>query len=249
MINLLSENPALIAGLAAIAAILIYGPMRDKVDKKRLSDPERPNEKLKIYSRTMIMLWGLAAICTLSWLGSGQSLAELGFRNPEAGWRAWTSWGLAAAGVAYMIYAVIGTATSRENRDEVRRQIVTSGDLELMRPRSAAEHGRFQWISLTAGITEEVIFRGFLIGVFAMVFPVWIAASIATAVFVLAHLYQGPSGMLRILPVSAGLALIFVIGGSLWPVMILHALTDGISGGIVRIVDHFESDDAKLVEA
>jgi membrane protease YdiL (CAAX protease family) len=249
MINLLSENPAFIIGLIAIAFVLIYGPIRDKIYMKRLADPAYPKERLKIYARTMIMLWSLAAICTASWLVAGQDLADLGFRNPTAGWRGWVSWGLAAAGVAYMIYAVVSTATSRKNRDEVRRQIETAGDLDLLKPSNEAEHARFQWISLTAGITEEVIFRGFLIGVLAMAFPLWMAASLATLIFVLAHLYQGPRGMLRILPVSAGLAVMFVIGGSLWPVMILHAIVDGISGGIIRIVDHHEADDAAMADA
>jgi len=248
MRDLLTTNPALIAGLAGIAVMFLLGWFSDRRDKRRLLESGRPDPRLPIYNRTIGALWLLALICFASWMAAGFTLSELGFRQTAPGWRTIASWGAVSAGAAYMLWSVFKVATSRRARVDVRRQFARAGDLELIRPSTPAEHARFRWVSLTAGITEEIIFRGFLIGVLALAMPVWLAAVLATAAFVLVHIYQGPAGMLRILPVSALLAVIFVIGGSLWPVMILHALVDAISGGIVAITDRFEAEDAAAQE-
>lgn len=244
MITILQAQPELLIGLGAIALTLIYNAIKDRSDRIKLMRGESIDPRLKIYTRTMVMLWALAGACTASWLLAGLTLTDLGFRSPE-GWRAWVSWGLVAPAVAYMVYSVFQVILSRKARDEVREQIRTSGDVDIILPHSVAEHRRFQWASLTAGITEEIIFRGFLIGVLALAFPIWVAAIAATIVFILAHAYQGLKGMLRILPVSVALASIFVIGGSLWPVIVLHAIVDSVSGGIVAITQQFDDEDSE----
>lgn len=243
MIAVIENQPALLIGLGGIAAVMIYNVVKDRSDRLNLLRGEAIDPRLAIYNRTMIMLWVLAGLCTLSWVLAGGTLADLGFRNPE-GWRAWVSWGLTASAVAYLVWTVFQVANSGKAREDVRKQIRSSGDVDIMIPQSGAEHRRFQVISLTAGITEEIIFRGFLIGTLALAFPVWVAAIVATAVFVLAHAYQGVTGMLRILPISIAMAVIFVIGGSLWPVMILHALADALAGGILAITQSHDEDDA-----
>ena len=106
------------------------------------------------------------------------------------------------------------------------------------------------WVALTAGITEEIIFRGFLIGVLSLVMPLPAAAAIAVAVFVVGHAYQGMAGMLRILPISIGLTVILLLSGSLWPCIILHALTDLVGGAVFQILHKTEeADQAEAVAA
>jgi membrane protease YdiL (CAAX protease family) len=95
------------------------------------------------------------------------------------------------------------------------------------------EYRLFQTMAVTAGITEEVIFRGFLIGVLALWMPLWVAGLAALAVFVGAHVYQGLSGMLRILPVSTVLTILFLASGSLFPGILLHAAVDLAGGAIL----------------
>jgi hypothetical protein len=85
-------------------------------------------------------------------------------------------------------------------------------------------------MAVTAGITEEVVFRGFLIGTLALWMPAWAAAAASVVLFVGAHVYQGVSGMKRILPISVALTTVFLLTGSLLPVMALHALVD-VAGG------------------
>lgn len=182
----------------------------------------------------MFVLWSLAALCVLSWRLAGLEYAELGFRVP-VGWRFWASFGIAAFGVIQLAYTVHRAAASPAGRDKLRQKIETAGKLDLVLPGSDREHRRFRWLALTAGTTEEIIFRGFLIGTIALFVPLWTAASVATLIFVLAHAYQGFRGMLRVLPLSALLAVVFVIGGSLWPAMLLHAGADLIGGEAARL--------------
>lgn len=49
-------------------------------------------------------------------------------------------------------------------------------------------------------------------------------------IFVGAHVYQGLSGMKRILPISVALTTIFLLTGSLIPVIALHTVVD-VAGG------------------
>ncbi len=242
MFDPILSRPELFIGLAAILAFLIFAAIRDAQDRLRL-DSEEPGFRLTVYAQTMRMLWGLAALCLVSWMLAGLSFSELGIRMPVEGWCSWLSWGLATLGLAYLIWSLIQTALSREARASIRRQIDGAGKTDLILPTNPAEHRRFQGLSVTAGITEELVFRGFLIGALALTFPVWLAACIATGLFILAHIYQGPAGMLKITPVSILLAAMFVIGESLWPVMLLHVFVDAIGGGMMAVVQHYEAED------
>lgn len=246
MFDPILTQPGLLAGLAAIAGFLAYSALRDWQDARRAEKSDPP--RLKIYAQTMVLLWSLAVICLLCWAVSGQSWPALGVRAPAGGWRSLVSWGVTGLAVAYLLWTLLQAALSRKSREEIRRQIAGAGALDLVLPTCPAEHRRFQWVALTAGITEEIIFRGFLIGVLALVFPLWLAAVIATAIFIAAHLYQGLAGMARIAPVAVLLAVLFVVGQSLWPVIILHIAIDAVSGGVMAIVQGYEAEDSATAQ-
>src|SRR5947208_2189146 len=93
-------------------------------------------------------------------------------------------------------------------------------------PRSAAERRMFALLALTAGVCEEVLYRGFGLAALrwaapGLGHPALIA--ITAAAFGLAHLYQGPPGVVMTGLVGAYLAWIAIATGSLVPVMVLHA--------------------------
>ncbi len=123
------------------------------------------------------------------------------------------------------------------------------GGVELIQPRRPAEHDRFVWLSITAGITEEIIFRGFLIGALALALPLWAAAVIAVAAFTLGHLYQGPKGLVRVFGLSVLFTGLYLLCGSLWPLMIIHAAVDLTGAGVFRIVDARQEADRLAAEA
>lgn len=239
----------LLIPLTAIALQLIVGHAREKHWKARIAAGDRPDARLTLYNETLVVLWGVAALCVVFWLLSGRSLPTLGFRLPEAGWRGGVVWIAAAAALVYMVYTIVQTARSRSVRTSLRKQIAELGGVDLIQPRRKAEHDRFVWLSVTAGITEEIIFRGFLIGALALVLPLWAAAAIAVVAFTLGHLYQGPKGLVRVFVLSVLFAGLYLLGLSLWPLMIIHAAVDLTGAGVFRIVDAREDSDRLAAEA
>jgi membrane protease YdiL (CAAX protease family) len=110
--------------------------------------------------------------------------------------------------------------------------------LDLL-PRTRREFAAFSGISLSAGLTEEYLLRGFCLGLITLFTgSIWLAVVVTTASFGLAHLYQGPRGAARAALLGLVLAIPVVATGSLVPSMIAHAATDLVSGrwtlGILR---------------
>jgi membrane protease YdiL (CAAX protease family) len=87
-------------------------------------------------------------------------------------------------------------------------------------------------VSLSAGVCEEFIFRGYLIWAFQPMFGLWGAAVFSVVVFAAAHAYQGAKGVLSTGVVGSLFTLVVLVFGSLLPAMVLHALVD-IGGGLV----------------
>lgn len=224
----------LLLGLGAVMSIwsVIVGLdiwRRAKGLKRRATSPVRQ------WLVTMVMLWGLAAVSVWAWMASGRTLHDLGFRAGEGLF--WgTAWGMAIAFIAFQAWQIRTVARDEAVRGDVRRMIFDSGDYDQVMPRRRQDSWGFFLLSITAGITEEIVFRAFLISLFALILPVWAAALIALALFVLGHAYQGVQGLVRILPVSIVLTLCYVLSGSLWPGIFLHICVDVLSGVMVWLV-------------
>ncbi len=93
------------------------------------------------------------------------------------------------------------------------------------------------WVS--AGFTEEMLFRGFLFNRLLMILgrgplPFCLAAVIQAALFSLGHIYQGWPGVVQIAFISLFLlAASRVLKGNLWPAVLMHGLLDSVSLALV----------------
>jgi membrane protease YdiL (CAAX protease family) len=106
-------------------------------------------------------------------------------------------------------------------------------------PNNSAE--RMAWIvlSLTAGICEEVLFRGFLIRFLhesSFALPIVGALAVSSMLFGLGHLYQGTKGIVTTTVSGFCFGLLFLLSGSLLLPMVLHALIDLQGAYIMRPV-------------
>jgi uncharacterized protein len=97
-------------------------------------------------------------------------------------------------------------------------------------PHSRVELASWLGLSLTAGICEEFIFRGYLIRVFQPALGVWLAAAASLIVFAAAHAYQGAKGVVAVGAVGTLFTLIVLVFGSLVPAMAVHTLVDAGEG-------------------
>jgi membrane protease YdiL (CAAX protease family) len=149
-------------------------------------------------------------------------MADLGLRAPSgAGF--WISLALAAAVAAALVLQLRAVERSEELRREVRPSL--GGTLVLL-PRTAEEGRTFAALSLTAGLCEELLYRGWLIGWLAPFTGMPAAAVLSTAAFGAAHLYGGRSLALRATAMGAVLCALFLLSGSLWVSILLHAFVD-----------------------
>jgi membrane protease YdiL (CAAX protease family) len=96
-------------------------------------------------------------------------------------------------------------------------------------PNNATERAVWIVLSLTAGICEEVLLRGFLIR-FLHGGPLNLSVAGALAVsclcFGLGHLYQGLKGVITTAIAGFAFGILFLLSGSLIPCIVLHALMD-----------------------
>lgn len=81
-------------------------------------------------------------------------------------------------------------------------------------------------LSLTAGVTEEIVFRAYAITRLEELGWRRAALVVPGAVFTLLHLYQGVLAVLFIGGITAVLTWLYRWRRSVWPVMVAHALYD-----------------------
>ena len=239
-LRIISTEWVLVLPLAMIVGYLIYG-WYENANRTPEQDQE---SRLPLFNKTLLILWSLTAVCLVSWWLSGGTLADMGFQSVRLGWMGWVAWAAAGLGLAYILYMAVLLSRSAEARQQVRDQLETA-ELDFMRPRTAREHVRFRWLSVTAGITEEIIFRGFLIAALAIILPVWVAAIVAVLTFGLGHIYQGLGGVIRTSLIGGIFTVLYLMAGSLWPVILLHILIDLAAGVQFQLIDEYEAQDSK----
>ncbi|MFQ5668958.1 MAG: CPBP family intramembrane glutamic endopeptidase [Acidobacteriota bacterium] len=99
-------------------------------------------------------------------------------------------------------------------------------------PRSRDERLLFSALALSAGITEELVFHGIAITALTRISILsgphrpWVAALLVSLPFGLGHGYQQLAGVIRAGLLGFGLAVPFLLTGSLLPGMFAHALID-----------------------
>ena len=101
---------------------------------------------------------------------------------------------------------------------------------EPLLPHTEKERRLFWLVSLTAGVTEEIFFRGFLIWFLAAWMGPLLAVLLSSALFGAGHIYMGWAQAPKTALVGLILAFIALGSASLVPAMLLHAALDWNSG-------------------
>lgn len=214
--------------VAFVAAIAVAWPLWDHVVEwprfQRAMASGEAGARLRTYRRAIVLQWIMAAVATAVWWNGGRSLASAGLVAP-------TGWRLAVAIVAVLAYALLAMqqATRVRASGDVRTRLRGRFEPQPMMaivPRTPAERGWAVPLAITAGVCEELLFRGILVGILAAVVGPWLAILASAACFGCLHAYQGRTGILRSALVGFAMSLIVVLARSLLPAMALHALVD-----------------------
>jgi membrane protease YdiL (CAAX protease family) len=136
---------------------------------------------------------------------------------------------VALAAGAWGVWAAIDLGLSRVFPHDSAASIGT------LLPRGAFECGLWVLLSITAGFTEEFVFRGYLQRQFtAWTRHPWLGLLMQAALFGVAHGYQGAQATAKIALFGILFGVLALWRGSLRPGMIAHAATD-VLAGIFRI--------------
>jgi membrane protease YdiL (CAAX protease family) len=181
-----------------------------------------PGARQAHYRRGIVGEWTGVATVVVVGLLAGRTAASIGLRMPDDLRRGW------APVVQIAALLVVSTIFMRRPsfREPLRRQAST---FAALLPTSRAERQTFAGLAVSAGICEEILYRGFLMAYVSWLFPGlgsgWVVA-ITAAGFGVAHAYQGPRGIALTGLVGAAFGSLVVASGSLLPAIVAHALVD-----------------------
>jgi uncharacterized protein len=214
-----------------LALILIaVAPLMDHFDIKKLKAGTDPKRKLHYYRKIIVWLWALAAV----------ACAAVGLRllftiNASAGgvsWLSGRSWvRIVVAGVVAALIGLIFLPAVQAMRNEKVRAAYTKATrvFSFFLPVTVDERRWWFPVSISAGVCEEVLYRGFLPHYFhasAFHLGLIVALVISSIVFGMAHLYQGMRGVIESSVMGFIFGIIFILTGSLLIPIAIHAATD-----------------------
>lgn len=184
-------------------------------------------ERMRLYRTTMISHWSLLAAALAVWAISGRSWGALGLGlELDAGFLLGVL--LTLLGIAVLVLQLRSVGAADDHA--IERIAGRFGNLEMLLPRSRAELSRFYGLSLTAGVVEEILWRGFLIWYLLQFLPLLPAALVSTVGFGLAHGYQGSRQLPAVTLVGGAFVVLYLVSGSVWLPIVLHAATDLLQG-------------------
>lgn len=213
------------------ACLPIWGAFFSARRLRRALAGDVPRVRLSTYRRAIAIQWTLAAALGLMWGAQHRDWAWLGLMPRITPGLIGVTVGMSIASV-FLVRQRNAAIADDDTLAHVRSRL---GRLEMLLPRTRCELAWFLGLSITAGVCEELLYRGFLIWYLGHGFG-WFSSLVAGAlIFGVGHAYQGWRGVL--LTAAAGLffGLVYWITRSLFASMILHALMDAHSGHLAYV--------------
>jgi membrane protease YdiL (CAAX protease family) len=214
----------------------VYSVRSFETLRKNLSDGAE-QARVGSYLWTIGIEWGVLALVLAIWVVEGRELAALGLRaTPTPGFLGATL--LTFAAIGHSIYEVSAARRNASRRDDFRALM---RDLVDFMPQTPKELRTFYATSATAAVCEEVVYRGYLMAIFAALGGPIVAVIGSTLIFTLGHAYQ-PATILRVAAFGLAAGLLYLLSGSLLPVIVLHFTVDVTSGALSYMT--FSGDDS-----
>ena len=216
-----------------------------EADKGKVALLEGRKTKVRAYQEAMLLMWlptlVLLALLMFTWIDS-EALGLWWFGTLGQ----WIGISFACCVIGYFAYSLYALSKNAEQRDAFRKAM---GDNHgWMMPSTRKELLWFTLgLSMSAGICEELLFRGFLIGVFSDHIGTVSSLFISSATFGLCHLYQGWKNVARTSFVGLLLGALFIFTELLWVVIVLHAAIDVYGGLVGYILSKTEADKSPQV--
>jgi membrane protease YdiL (CAAX protease family) len=215
---------------ALVFFLIVVTPLWDRYEIPRLKATTDPGKKIKFYGKIVAASWVCAIVAVLA-----VGLAAVSTIHKAPGEGAWLDTGSRAglflAGLtAGLLIVILVPAVLALGSEKIRAKAGKAAKkLAFLLPSSPEERQWWWVVCITAGICEEVVYRGFLMQYFhTLPFHLSLAwAMVASSViFGIAHLYQGVAGGVQSAVVGFVFAAMFVTTGSLVVPIVVHAVMD-----------------------
>ena len=202
-------------------------------EKEKQDVIEQRVTRTKTYIYTMLFMW-LPTLLLLFLVAQGHiQPAAIGLT-----WQPSIANLIAAALViAFIIYSVVGLTQLRKDNSNDAEIVKSLEFVNWLMPRKPGELKLFVLgVSVTAGVCEELLFRGFLLNELMAHMPVYGAVIVSSLMFGLPHIYQGPIHVLRTACMGAFLAILYLVCDSIYVPIVMHVLFDMYGGFLAYIV-------------
>lgn len=211
-----------------------------------------PELKKMIYRNNSLFLWTATLLVLIVWISSGRTLPALGIKKivPDAS-PYWTYFILAFL-VFYIADIIRGVVTEEARKNTIKKW-------KKHTPFMPSNWNEFFWfigVALTAGICEEVIFRGYMINYMLTAFKSYsiavpLSVTLPAVIFGVSHAYQGEKAVLKVVVMAILFGFVFILTGSILLLIALHTLVDLVSSlaGLWLIntyPDQFYDDDVGM---
>ena len=203
-------------------------PWRGRAKLKRLlAQPHVESaERLSLYGSTIAFQWLAAGVAGWRARAHGFTAAQLGLAIPQR----LTVTAMAVFGAAVIVTLQwLNLRRMGRSTSQLRRPIQALAERIL--PQSTTELIPFFALSVTAGLCEEFLYRGFAMAAIRRVgLPVGVAILVSSVIFGLAHLYQGRAGLVSTTVLGILFGVSRVTAGSLVPAIVWHMGVDLVAG-------------------
>jgi len=213
--------------LAVVAAVLVGFPLAYVAQvltpwSRRLWRDGEHDAYVEYWALTVAMHWAsAAAVVGVLWY-AGYGLDAVGLTVPS-GPVLWATIALAAGSVG--LYALWVFPARPLPVDDLDGEPYEKGYL----PGTTGERVLYLFASVTAGFSEELVYRGFALGALVgLGAPLWLAVCLSTLSFVGMHGLANLNPFAAVMFTVYGLAFagVYLLAGSLVPAMVVHGTVD-----------------------
>lgn len=197
-------------------------------------------DKSSWYRQSMLLSWIPTLVIIAVLILDGYSLNSLGLDRINPGKHGMKGWIVIIALITYIVYLCYLVYNIFVIKfDKVKRRVYSEkipDEIRFALPVSRKEKREWRILSLSAGITEEIQYRGYLFFAFQLLFPhisIWIVLALSSAIFGIGHIYQGKEVYK---PLLAGIyfGILYIVLGSVIPVIIIHAFQDLVVTNLIE---------------
>jgi CAAX protease family protein len=221
--------------LVPFHGVLAYGRL------KSAPDPIPTRQKLRLYATIVAMEWALVFVAMVIMHRHGLTFADLGQTVGD------TRRTLLVTAGGFLVLLGLTLFNRKQIRHARREELeATVERARKFVPVGGAQIAAFSLVALTAGICEEILYRGWLVRFLgATLGSVWIGMVAAGVLFGIGHAYQGRQGMIATGILGLVFGTLFVLVRSLVPGEAIHAGIDLVNGVLAgRVVGRLDAEPA-----